>query len=210
MSSQVASLAARDLVKGSSRPIEDAARADALRLLVTRFSVSPKHLGEPGPSDDELSLVALAALRAPDHDKLVPFRFVVARGEGLQRLAELFVDYGRRRGKDGAELHAERARAVQAPVVLAVIARIDHRNENVPAHEQWASVGGAISNALTALHVMGYGAKMLSGSRTADPQIANSFCRPGETLVGWISVGTPRVPPRPRGEIDPAVILSSL
>ncbi|HMD01939.1 MAG TPA: nitroreductase family protein, partial [Candidatus Baltobacteraceae bacterium] len=177
MSSQVASLAARDLVEGSSRPIDDAARADALRLLVTRFSVSPKHLGEPGPSDDELSLVALAALRAPDHDKLVPFRFVVARGERLERLAELFVAYGRRRGKEGAELHAERARGVQAPVVLAVIARIDHRNEDIPAHEQWASVGGAISNALTALHVMGYGAKMLSGSRTADPQIANCFCR---------------------------------
>ena len=209
MSSHVASLALRDLVERSGRPIDDVARADALRLLVSRFSVSPKHLGEPGPSDRELSLMALAALRAPDHDKLVPFRFVVARGDGLERLAKLFVDYGRRRGKDGAELDAEHARAVQAPVVLAVIARIDHGNENIPPHEQWASVGGAISNALTALHVMGYGGKMLSGSRAADPLIAKAYCRPGETLMGWISIGTPTSPPKPRGEIDPAVILSS-
>ena len=51
-----------------------------MRLLLTRFSISPKHLGEPGPSDDELAVVALAALRGPDHDKLIPFRLVIARG----------------------------------------------------------------------------------------------------------------------------------
>jgi len=124
-------------------------------MLLSRFSISPKHLGEPGPSDDELSVVALAALRGPDHDKLIPFRFVIARGEGLERLAELFVDYGRRRGKTGDLLEAERARAIQAPVVAAVIVRIDGGNRDVPPYEQWACVGGAISNVLTALHILG-------------------------------------------------------
>lgn len=198
----------RDLASGSAPPIGDAARRDALRLLVTRFSVSPKHLGEPGPSEEDLSVVALAALRGPDHDKLVPFRFVVIRGAGLERLAELFVDYGRRHGKTGELLAAERDRAVQAPVVLAVAARIDDANTEVPAHEQWVAVGGAIGNALTALHVMGFAGKMLSGLRAADPFIRRAFCRDGETLVGWISIGTPRQPPKPRGEIDPGLVLS--
>lgn len=197
----------RDLTSGSAPPVGDAARRDALRLLLTRFSVSPKHLGEPGPSDDELSVVALAALRGPDHDKLVPFRFVVIRGDGLERLAELFADYGRRRGKTGELLAAERGRAVQAPVVMAVIARIDAANADVPAHEQWVAVGGAIGNALTALHLLGYAGKMLSGLRAADPVIGKAFCREGETLLGWISIGTPRGPAKPRGEIDPGLIL---
>ena len=69
------------IAAGPDEPVDAAARADALRLLLTRFSISPKHLGEPGPSDDELSVIALAALRGPDHNKLIPFRFVVARGE---------------------------------------------------------------------------------------------------------------------------------
>jgi len=185
------------------------ARAQALRLILTRFSVSPKHLGEPGPSDEELSMVALAALRGPDHNKLIPFRFVVARGESLERLAKLFVDYGRRRGKTGQALNAKRDRAIQAPVVVAVFARIEDGDPEVPPHEQWASVGGAIGNALMALHIMGYAGKMLSGVRAADAVIGNAYCKEGETLLGWISIGTPKGPAKARGEIDPATILSS-
>ncbi|MGE0358081.1 MAG: nitroreductase [Burkholderiales bacterium] len=181
--------------------------AAALRLLLTRYSVSAKHLREPGPTDDELWAMAMAALRAPDHGKRIPYRFVVARGEGLERLAALFEDYGRRRGKEGEELARERERAMQAPVVIAVIARIDPRDEEVPPHEQWASVGGAISNALTALHFMGYAGKMVSGARASDPAIVAAWCGEGETLVGWISAGTPRGLAKPRGEVDASGIL---
>ncbi len=181
---------------------------DALRLLLTRYSVSAKHLREPGPTDDELWTVAMAALRAPDHEKRIPFRFVVARGEALERLAALFVDYGRRHGKLGPELDREREKAMQAPVVIAVIARIDPGDEVVPVHEQWTAVGGAIANAVNALHFMGYGAKMVAGARARDPQIVAAHCSEGETLVGWIATGTMDGPPKPRGEIDPAAILT--
>lgn len=181
--------------------------AAALRLLLTRYSVSAKHLREPGPSDDELWAMAMAALRAPDHNKRMPYRFVVARGEGLERLAALFEDYGRRRGKEGADLERERERAMQAPAVIAVVARIDAHDEEVPPHEQWASVGGAISNALTALHFMGYAGKMVSGARAADPAIVAAYCAEGETLVGWICAGTPDGPAKPRGEVDAVAIL---
>lgn len=201
--------ALRGVTAGQNEPIGEAVRAQALRLLLTRFSVSPKYLGEPGPSDEELSMVVLAALRGPDHKKLIPFRFVVARGEGLQRLAELFLDYGRRRGKTGAALDAERDRAIEAPVVMAIIAHIDHENLDVPAYEQWATVGGAISNALTAVHIMGYAGKMLSGVRAADPVIGRAYCKEGETLLGWMSIGTPKRPAKARGEIDPTMILTS-
>jgi len=206
----VVAAALRGVASGSEQPVDEADRGAALRLLLTRFSVSPKHLGEPGPSDEELSVVALAALRGPDHDKLIPFRFVVARGEALERLAESFVGYGQRHGKTGDALDAERLRALQAPVVIAVIARIDGANHRVPPHEQWATIGGAISNALTALHIMGYAGKMLSGLRAADPVIGSSYCSEGEQLVGWISIGTPKGPAKARGEIDPALILRNL
>lgn len=181
---------------------------DALRLLLTRYSVSAKHLREPGPTDDELWAVAMAALRAPDHEKRIPFRLVVARGEALERLAALFVDYGRRHGKLGPELDREREKAMQAPVVIAVIARIDPDDEVVPAHEQWTAVGGAIANATNALHFMGYGAKMVAGARARDSAIVAAHCDEGEMLVGWIATGTMDGPPKPRGEIDPAAILT--
>lgn len=169
----------------------------ALTLLASRHSVGPRHLGFPGPTDEQLHHAFAASLRAPDHGKLIPFRFVVARGDSLERLAELFVDYGRRCGKSDDELALERRRAVQAPVVIAVVARIDTMHE-VPAHEQWIAVGGALTNVLNALHFMGFGAKMLSGRRAHDPRIGAAFCSHGEQLVGWISVGTSRVALRAR------------
>jgi nitroreductase len=180
----------------------------ALRLLLTRYSISAKHLVEPGPTDEELWAVAMAALRAPDHEKRIPFRFVVARGEGLERLAALFVDYGRRRGKVGVELERERAKAMQAPVVIGVVARINERDDVALPHEQWTTVGGAIANALNALHFMGYGAKMVAGARAADPQVVAAHCREGETLVGWIAAGTADGPAKPRGEVDPGCVLA--
>ena len=179
----------------------------ALGLLLQRYSVSAKRLRAPGPTEDEVWTVAMAALRAPDRHKRRPFRFVIVRGEGLEHLAALFEDYGRRKGKSGAELEAERARATKAPLAMAVIARVDARDPEVAAHEQWICIGGAIGNALMALHFMGYGAKMVSGARVEDPVIRQAFCREGEALVGWIVAGTPAFPPEPRGEVDPICVL---
>ncbi|MDZ7652393.1 MAG: nitroreductase family protein [Burkholderiaceae bacterium] len=177
-------------------------RAAALNLLCSRHSVGPKHLAAPGPTDEHLRAAFAAALRAPDDGKLIPYRFVVVRDTGLIRLAELFVDYGRRHGKGVAELEQERTRARQAPVVIAVVARIDPMHE-VPVHEQWIAIGGALTNLLNALHLQGFGAKMLSGRRAADAQIGKAFCRDGEQLVGWVSVGTATSAPKARGA-DPA------
>jgi len=178
---------------------------DPLDLILGRHSVGPRHLTRPGPDAAHLEHAFAAALRAPDHGKLIPYRFIVVRDDGLERLAELFIDYGRRHGKGEADLALERQRAVQAPVVIAVVARIDPTHE-VPTHEQWIAVGGALTNLLNALHLQGFGAKMLSGHRTRDPKIAAAFCQAGEQLVGWVSTGTPTSVPKARTRDDPARI----
>lgn len=162
-----------------------------LEALLTRYSVGPKHLVEPGPNDEQLALMAEAALRAPDHAELVPYRFKLVRGAAKEGMAALFADAARAAGKgeEGAALDAERA--LKPPMTVAVVARIDLGHPLVPAHEQWAAVGGAIANFLTAAHALGFGGKMLSGAKVRNATIAAAFCEPGETLVGWIALGTP-------------------
>lgn len=169
----------------------DIDQARTLQGLLGRYSVGPRHLQEPGPSDEELALMVQAALRAPDHGELLPFRFKLVRGEARARMAELFAAAARQAGKDeaGAALDAERA--LLPPVSVAVVARIDLGHPQVPAHEQWACVGGAIANFLSAAHLLGFGGKMLSGAKVRDPAICAAFCVPGETLLGWITLGTP-------------------
>ncbi len=180
----------------------------ALQALLKRYSLGGKDLAEPGPSSEELQLIAAAALRAPDHGELMPFRLVVVRDAARSRLADLFEDYARRAGKSAESIAIERSRALQVPVTIAVIARIDLSHPVVPAHEQWVCVGGAIANVLNALHLLGYAGKMLSGGKVRDQQIVKAFCRPGETLVGWIAAGTPSRELRIKSEKSLAAVLS--
>lgn len=163
----------------------------ALDALLSRHSLGIKHLAEPGPSDAELQALVAAALRGPDHGELVPWRLVAVRGAARERLAALFAQHAHLKGKDAEGVAIERERALKAPLTVAVIACIDLGHPQVPAHEQWMCVGGAVTNFLNAVHALGYAAKILSGDKARAPHISQAFCEAGETLVGWISVGTP-------------------
>lgn len=175
-----------------------------LQALLDRHSTGPKHLIEPGPSNAELLTLADAALRAPDHASLVPFRFRAVRGDARVRMAALFEQAALAAGKDAAGAALDHERALRAPVTVAVIARIDLGHPQVPAHEQWACVGGAIAHFLLAAQALGYGAKMLSGAKARSPLLTEAFCGPGEALVGWIGIGTPSVERRAKHGKPPA------
>ena len=54
-------------------------RMRALELLLSRQSVGV--LEEPAPQGAELDLILDAGLRAPDHGRLRPWRFVLIRGD---------------------------------------------------------------------------------------------------------------------------------
>ena len=168
-----------------------------LASLLSRHSLGGRHLGEPGPGDEALRLMAEAALRAPDHAGLAPFRFKVVWGAARQRMADLFERAALAAGKEAAEARIDAERALRPPVTVAVVARIDMGHPLVPAHEQWAAVGGAIANFLNAAHALGFAGKMLSGHKVRQAAIQAAFCEPGETLVGWMTLGTPLREPAP-------------
>ncbi len=169
-----------------------AERKDPLAGLLTRQSLGVRHLVEPGPGTADLQRMAAAALRAPDHAQLLPFRFKVVRGAARARLAALFEKAARDAGKDTAQARVDAERALAAPVSVAVVARIDLGHTLVPAHEQWVAVGAALANYLNAAHALGYAGKMLSGNKVRHAEVQAAFCEPGETLLGWVSLGTPR------------------
>ncbi len=174
------------------------ANSPIIASLHSRHSLGSKYLAEPGPDDAALVAMATAALRAPDHAGLVPFRFKVVRGDARVRLARLFEQAARDAGKDDAAAAIDADRALRAPVTVAVVARIDLGHPVVPAHEQWAAVGGALANFLNAAHALGYAGKMLSGAKVRHAAVQAAFCDAGETLVGWVALGTATRVPAPR------------
>ncbi|MFN7723762.1 MAG: nitroreductase family protein [Rubrivivax sp.] len=162
----------------------------ALAALIARHSLGGKHLVEPGPDAAALAWMAEAALHAPDHAELAPFRFAVVQGSARQALARLFTQAALDAGKDADAAALDAERAARAPVTVAVLARIDLGHPLVPAHEQWMAVGGALANFLNAAHLLGYAGKMLSGAKVRHAVLQQAFCQPGETLVGWVALGT--------------------
>lgn len=132
-----------------------------------------------------------AALRAPDHGGLVPFRFAVVQAEDRVPLADLFEQVARQTGKTDSEAVRDRRRALDAPLLVAVIARIDMGHPVAMVHEQWIALGGALTNFLNAAHALGYAGKMLSGAKVRAVPVVQAFCEAGESLVGWMVLGTP-------------------
>lgn len=181
----------------------------ALHTLLTRHSVGPRWMVAPGPSIDQLRQAVAAALRAPDHGKLVPWRAVIVGDGDRAELGELFAGAARAVGKADEEVAAERERARNGPVLVAWVVRIAAGVPEVPAHEQWMCAGGALTNFLNALHAMGFGAKALSGRKCAHPAVRAAFCSEGEALAAFVCVGTPTRQPAPRGGDEVDAVLSN-
>ena len=172
--------------------------------LAGRRSVAVKRLGSPGPMEEELREILSAALSAPDHGALRPWRFVLCAPESRDRLAALFVEAKLSRHPDATplEIEREREKAMQPPVLLALVASPKAGIEKIPEIEQVASAGAALQSILLAAHGLGFGAIMLSGSRCAADNVRTALgVRPGETILGFISIGTivdtPKLASRP-------------
>ncbi len=181
---------------------------DVLVHLASRYSVSPKYLGAPGPGRAELLRAAALALRAPDHEALRPFRFVHILPHQRATLGDLYARAAERRGGDNAEVQRARERANKGPCLLALIGRVQDGVLDVPAQDQWLCIGAALMNFLNALHLMGYGAKVLGGTSIYDADVQQAFCAPGESLLCWIVTGTPMRSAHSRYADDVTSILS--
>jgi nitroreductase len=185
-------------------PLEHTAAVDpheraeiALQALLSRQSHWP--LMNPGPDDQQLATIFDAALRAPDHGRLQPWRFVIVRGAAREALGEVLVDLACARSPgDPRSAHAHRARKVQAaPVIIALSAAIDAES-TVPEIEQLLAVGAAAMNMLNAIHVLGYGGFWATGVDSYDPAMHAALgFEASERLLGFLFVGTPQPNQRP-------------
>ncbi len=168
----------------------------ALEALLSRRSVPALQLREPGPSETQTRLAIAAALRAPDHGALKPWRLVMIRGAARARLSELLVSRMQQRepATPPGKLERVRTMPLTAPLVLAVGARIrpDHK---VPEVEQLLAIGAAVMNLLNAFHAQGFGAIWLTGGNAYDPAVASALgFTPPERCLGFVYVGSGEVP----------------
>lgn len=162
------------------------------------------NLRGPAPDDAELAGIFAAAMRAPDHGRLRPWRFVVVRGAALPALFDTLERAWLARDPQLSEALRERLRGriLGAPMIIALGTRLTLPHA-IPESEQLLSVGAAGMNLLNALHLAGYGGMWVTGGHAYDPVVneALGFTEP-DRLAGIFYVGTPveagvPVPPPP-------------
>lgn len=155
-------------------------------------------LQDPAPQGADLELILQAGLRAPDHGRMRPWRFVTIRGEARIAFGECLAAAAAKRDPEAAAALGERARAWvrRTPLLIAVGAIV--KDGKIPDIEQVLSAGAAAMNMLNAAHLLGYGAMWVTGANAYDPNVNAllGFAAPSR-LVGFLTIGTPAPTPAP-------------
>ncbi|WP_295958746.1 nitroreductase [Rhodoferax sp.] len=197
-------------VEALHRNLQTSKKEAAVAPLLKRRSVSPKRLSTPGPSAEDIHWILKAALHAPDHGHLHPWRVIEFRAAQRAGLADTFEQEKRRRDPLASPEDIRRARehATRAPVLLAFVVSPNARSM-VPMREQTLSAGAALGNLLNAAHQLGFGAIVLSGERCFDPVLLEALgIQPGEFLAGFISLGSVVKAPPDRDHAAPLEVWS--
>ena len=161
----------------------------ALTALLTRRSHHA--LRAPGPSDDELAVLLAAAQRTPDFGALRPYRFVAARGAGLDRLGQAMQRASIAAGKSERAIERALTMPHRAPLVVVVVAS-PKAHPNVPVFDQQLCAGGAVLMMQMAARALGYGGVWRSGWLMYDSGFhAELGLAEQEQIVGFLYLGTP-------------------
>lgn len=182
---------------------------EALDALLNR--VSHARLGEPAPSAEQLDRMFRAALRAPDHGQLRPWRFLTVEGEARQALGELFARAIAANEPDARPEALDKARAMplRAPLLVVAVARLQE-HPKVPEIEQWLAAGCAAHGIVQAAYAQGLGAMWRTGALALDPLVCEGLgLAANERIVGFLYLGTPIGEPRRPAPLDPAAFVSA-
>ena len=162
---------------------------DAMELLLGRESAMK--LEAPGPDAAALEAIFGTAVRAPDHGRLRPWRFVVIPEDKRARFGEVMAESMRRREPDASNdaLQRERDKAMRAPVIVVVAAHV-HKGHKIPEVEQLVSAAAAAQNIMLAANAQGFGAMWKTGAPAYDASVKQALGLSVEDeIVGFLYLG---------------------
>jgi nitroreductase len=170
---------------------------DALDLMLSRESAMK--LVSPGPSAGELEQIFNSAVRAPDHGRLRPWQFIVIGSDQRERFGQVMAECLHRRDPlvSEAELQRERDKALRAPTIVVVGAKV-RKGHKIPEVEQIASASAAAQTIMLAAPALGYGAVWKTGAAAYDPAVKVALgLSADDDIIGFLYIGTAAGGPSP-------------
>ena len=154
-------------------------------------TAEPTVNGSASPAVSAASWALRAAMRAPDHGRLRPWRFVVIAGDRRELLGQCFRDSLVIRGvSDDAQLTKALNAPLRAPLVLAgLLHPVAH--EKISRDEQGHAVAAALHAAQLAADALGYGCVWRTGGYATDPNVVEALGGDvGDEVIGFLYLGT--------------------
>lgn len=170
---------------------------EAIEALISRRS--PAQFVEPAPDQAALDAILRVAMRAPDHGKLKPWRFIVLRGDARKRFGDVMADAMKRREPEAPAnmIEREREKPLRAPLIVVLAAAIKEGHK-IPVIEQLLAAGAAAQNVMVAAHALGFGAAWKTGAPAYDAYVkAELGLAPSDAIVGFLYLGTASTTPAP-------------
>ncbi|MEM7207472.1 MAG: nitroreductase [Pseudomonadota bacterium] len=171
---------------------------DTLDLLHRRTSIPAKFLREPAPAGEELDAIFKAAVTAPDHGALRPWRFLVVEGDARKKLGDVFAEAIVKRDADTPpdQIERQRDKPMRSPLLVVVVATIEPNIAKVPESEQLLSAGAAAQHMQLAAQAMGYGSVWVTGPNATDATVRAALgVQNHDEIVGFLHFGTPSIGP---------------
>ena len=157
--------------------------------------VSNPKLIQPCPNREQLEQMFRCAVRAPDHGRLRPWRFVVLEGSALVELGHAFE--ATQADADEAKRLRLRSMPLRAPMIIVSIAALDWEHKKVPVWEQQVAVGIATQHLQLAAKEFGFGTMWRTGEMTeAEAVRAHLGVADNEQIIGFLYIGTVEGEPR--------------
>jgi len=179
---------------------------NTLELLQNRKSTPAKCLTEPAPTTEEIELIIIAALAAPDHCALKPWEFIIIKGEARHRLGQLLAEASQHREPSLPmdKINRQKDKPLRSPMIIVVVAKIAKNHDKVPELEQLLSAGVAANQILLASNTLGYDGIWLSGPNAFEDSLKKGLgIETKDAIVGFIYLGTSTLKHNHRKPIDP-------
>jgi nitroreductase len=183
--------------------------SEILSFLHSRNS-APK-LVEPAPSAQQMEDIFQAAMRAPDHAWLRPWRFITIAGERREALGLVLEQCLMLRNPAADEAARIKARnaPLRAPLLVVVVARLS-QHPKVPATEQRLSAGCAAQGVLLAAEACGYAGIWRTGDSAFDRNVMSALgLDASEEIIAFVYLGSRAGKAKPIPELDTAAFVSS-
>jgi nitroreductase len=181
---------------------------DALTLLLTRQSAHT--LQAPGPDAAQLDVILRAALRVPDFQNLKPFEFLVAEGEGRERLGALMQQAAVASNRPEENIARAPKMPLRAPLVIIVVARA-RESKVAPLFDQQLAAGCAVMAMQMAAFAQGFAGVWRSGWPMHDENLSRLLgLGKLDRIVGFLYLGSATKPYPPLPTPDPAAFTRHL